>query len=238
MTAPSKISCACSAGTYRSWSMRIWSSLLLLTVSLFAWGCQTVYYDTMERMGIHKRDILVDRVEEAQESQEEAKEQFADALEAFRATVTVKSSKLQSTYDKLQKEYNNSVMRANDVRGRIAAVKNVAEALFDEWEDELDQFSSDNLRNASANQLKTTKREYQTLVTAMEKAEGKMDPILVVFNDQVLFLKHNLNARAIASIQDEVTVMEEEVANLIVDMNAAIAEAESFVKQLKIDEEV
>jgi hypothetical protein len=192
----------------------------------------------MERMGIHKRDILVDRVEEAQESQEEAKEQFADALEAFRATVTVKSSKLQSTYDKLQKEYNNSVMRANDVRGRIAAVKNVAEALFDEWEDELDQFSSDNLRNASANQLKTTKREYQTLVTAMEKAEGKMDPILVVFNDQVLFLKHNLNARAIASIQDEVTVMEEEVANLIVDMNAAIAEAESFVKQLKIDEEV
>ena len=112
-------------------------------------------------------------------------------------------------------------MRANDVRGRIAAVKNVAEALFDEWEDELDQFSSDNLRNASANQLKTTKREYQTLVTAMEKAEGKMDPILVVFNDQVLFLKHNLNARAIASIQDEVTVMEEEVANLIVDMNAA-----------------
>jgi hypothetical protein len=175
----------------------------------------------MERMGIHKRDILVDRVEEAQESQEEAKEQFADALEAFRATVTVKSSKLQSTYDKLQKEYNNSVMRANDVRGRIAAVKNVAEALFDEWEDELDQFSSDNLRNASANQLKTTKREYQTLVTAMEKAEGKMDPILVVFNDQVLFLKHNLNARAIASIQDEVTVMEEEVANLIVDMNAA-----------------
>ena len=218
--------------------MRIWSSLLLLTVSLFAWGCQTVYYDTMERMGIHKRDILVDRVEEAQESQEEAKEQFADALEAFRATVTVKSSKLQSTYDKLQKEYNNSVMRANDVRGRIAAVKNVAEALFDEWEDELDQFSSDNLRNASANQLKTTKREYKTLVTAMEKAEGKMDPILVVFNDQVLFLKHNLNARAIASIQDEVTVMEEEVANLIVDMNAAIAEAESFVKQLKIDEEV
>ncbi len=192
----------------------------------------------MERMGIHKRDILVDRVEEAQESQEEAKEQFADALEALRATVTVKSSKLQSTYDKLQKEYNNSVMRANDVRGRIAAVKNVAEALFDEWEDELDQFSSDNLRNASANQLKTTKREYQTLVTAMEKAEGKMDTILVVLNDQVLFLKHNLNARAIASIQDEVTVMEEEVANLIVDMNAAIAEAESFVKQLKIDEEV
>ncbi len=217
--------------------MRYCSLLLVLAATLFTWGCQTVYYDTMERMGIHKREILVDRVEEAQESQEVAKEQFADALEAFRATVTVKSSKLIDTYKKLQKEYNNSVMRANDVRGRIAAVKNVAEALFEEWESELNEFSSDNLRNASATQLKTTRREYETLVKAMEKAESKMDPILIVFNDQVLFLKHNLNARAIASIQDEVTTMEAEVANLITDMNLAIAEAEAFVKQLKVEEE-
>lgn len=217
--------------------MRYCSSLLIFSAILLTSGCKTVYYDTMERMGIHKREILVDRVEEAQESQEVAKEQFADALEAFRATVTVKSSKLIDTYEKLQKEYNNSVMRANDVRGRIAAVKDVAEALFEEWESELNEFSSDNLRNASATQLKTTRREYETLVKAMEKAESKMDPILVVFNDQVLFLKHNLNARAIASIQDEVSTMEAEVANLITDMNLAIAEAEAFVNQLKIEEE-
>ena len=213
--------------------MRFWSSILLLSVSLLAWGCQTVYYDTLERMGIHKREILVDRVTEAQESQEVAKEQFADALEAFRATVTVEGNKLQDTYDQLQKEYDVSVRRANDVRGRIAAVKNVAEALFDEWEKELADFSSDKYRDSSQSQLKQTRTEYETLLVAMNKAEEKMDPILVVFNDQVLFLKHNLNARAITSIQGEVAVMEEEVADLIKDMNVAIAEAEAFVKQLK-----
>ena len=214
-------------------TMRFWSSILLLSVSLLAWGCQTVYYDTLERMGIHKREILVDRVTEAQESQEVAKEQFADALEAFRATVTVEGNKLQDTYDQLQKEYDVSVRRANDVRGRIAAVKNVAEALFDEWEKELADFSSDKYRDSSQSQLKQTRTEYETLLVAMNKAEEKMDPILVVFNDQVLFLKHNLNARAITSIQGEVAVMEEEVADLIKDMNVAIAEAEAFVKQLK-----
>ncbi|MDA0348194.1 MAG: DUF2959 domain-containing protein [Verrucomicrobia bacterium] len=213
--------------------MGFWSSILLFLVSLLTWGCQTVYYDTMERMGIHKREILVDRVTEAQESQEVAKEQFADALEAFRATVTVEGSKLQETYDRLQKEYDLSVRRANDVRGRIAAVKNVAEALFDEWETELADFSSDKYRESSQAQLTQTRKEYEKLLTAMNKAEEKMNPILVVFNDQVLFLKHNLNARAIASIQSEVTAMEEEVADLIQDMNAAIAEAEAFVKQLK-----
>jgi hypothetical protein len=213
--------------------MRTWSSILLCSFSILAWGCQTVYYDTMERMGIHKREILVDRVEEAQKSQEVAKEQFADALEAFRATVTVEGSKLQETYDQLLKEYDLSVRRANDVRGRIAAVKNVAEALFDEWESELGEFSSDKYRDSSQSQLNQTKQEYEALLAAMNKAEEKMNPILVVFNDQVLFLKHNLNARAITSIQNEVAIMEKEVADLILDMNRAIAEAETFVKQLK-----
>jgi len=213
--------------------MRFWSSILLFSVSLLAWGCQTVYYDTLERMGIHKREILVDRVTEAQESQEVAKEQFADALEAFRATVTVEGTLLQETYDQLQKEYDLSVRRANDVRGRIAAVKNVAEALFVEWETELGEFSSDKYRNSSQAQLRQTEKEYETLLAAMNKAEGKMNPILVVFHDQILFLKHNLNARAIASIQNEVAIMEEEIADLIQNMNAAIAEAEAFVNQLK-----
>lgn len=114
--------------------MRICTSFVLLTLTLLICGCQTVYYDTMERMGIHKRDILVERVEEAQESQEEAKDQFADALEAFQATVTVDGGELQQTYDKLKVQYDYSVRSANDVRGRITAVKGVAEALFEEWE--------------------------------------------------------------------------------------------------------
>ncbi|MCZ6673734.1 MAG: DUF2959 domain-containing protein [Verrucomicrobia bacterium] len=213
--------------------MRTRTFLILLSVTLLVWGCQTVYYDTMERMGIHKREILVDRVEAAQKSQEEAKEQFADVLEAFRATVKVDGGKLQETYDRLKAEFDESVSRADVVRTRIKDVKNVADALFDEWESELGQYTSESLRNSSKEQLEITRGEYGKLLTAMQTAESKMNPVLTVFNDQVLFLKHNLNARAIASIQQEVTNMEREVGNLIEDMNLAIAEAEAFVKQLK-----
>lgn len=213
--------------------MRILNTISLLAITLLLGGCQSVYYDTMERMGIHKREILVDRVEEAQDSQEDAKKQFADALEAFRATVHVEGGKLQETYDRLKKEYDSSVMRANDVRGRIAAVQNVADALFKEWESELDDYTSDSLRTASQEQLGLTKKEYQKLLRAMQNAESKMGPVLTVFNNQILFLKHSLNARAIASIQQEVDNMERDVADLIQDMNRAIAEAEAFVKQLK-----
>jgi ElaB/YqjD/DUF883 family membrane-anchored ribosome-binding protein len=213
--------------------MRIWTSILLISTILVNSGCQSVYYDINERMGKHKRDILVERVEEAQESQEEAKEQFADALEAFRATVQVDGGRLQDTYDRLKKEYDSSVREANDVRGRIGAVQGVAEALFKEWGSELGDYTNDNLRRASETQLRATKKEYENLLKAMQNAEAKMGPVLAVFHDQVLFLKHNLNARAIASIQNEVTNMERDVASLIEDMNVAIAEAEAFVRGLK-----
>ncbi len=39
-------------------------AILVLTLAL-ASGCQSTYYGFMEKMGSHKRDILVDRVEEA-----------------------------------------------------------------------------------------------------------------------------------------------------------------------------
>ena len=56
--------------------------------------------------------------------------------------------------------------------------------------------------------------------------------VLVVFRDQVLFLKHNLNARAIASLEGTVVSIESDVEALISDMRSAIDEANAFVATL------
>ena len=63
----------------------------------------------------------------------------------------------------------------------------------------------------------------------MQRAESKMAPVLAAFSDQVLYLKHNLNARAIASLDDTVIELEGEIAGLIADMEASIAEANTFI---------
>ena len=40
--------------------------LLALMLSIFTLtGCQSAYYSAMEQVGYHKRDIMVDRVEDA-----------------------------------------------------------------------------------------------------------------------------------------------------------------------------
>jgi SMC interacting uncharacterized protein involved in chromosome segregation len=206
---------------------------IVSVVLLFAAGCESLYYGTMEKFGKYKRDILVDRVKDARDAQEETKEQFASALEKFRSVVNVEGGKLQEKYDVLKGELDRSESKASAVRKRINDVEDVAGALFDEWEKELGQYKSAELREESRKKLEQTRQRYSLLIGAMKRAESKIEPVLSAFRDQVLFLKHNLNAQAIASLQSELGTMEADTDRLIAEMEKSIAEADSFVKTMQ-----
>jgi chromosome segregation ATPase len=207
-------------------------NILFLLIVISISGCQSAYYGALEKAGYHKRDILVTRVEKAQESQTEAKEQFASALEQFSSVVNFDGGSLEDRYNALNSEFEKSEARAEDVSQRIDSVQSVAEALFDEWEDELDAYSSQNLRRQSERQLKNTNRKYEGLISAMRKAEERIDPVLDAFRDNVLYLKHNLNARAVSALKGELVTVEQDVAGLILEMEKSISEADEFIKTL------
>ena len=107
--------------------------VLVMAVLLVA-GCSGAYYGAMEKVGIHKRDILVDRVEEARDAQSDAQEQFASALERFGAVVRIENTDLKAAYEDLKEAYGDSQGAADRVSERIRKVESVAEALFEEWE--------------------------------------------------------------------------------------------------------
>ena len=67
----------------------------------------------------------------------------------------------------------------------------------------------------------------------MRKAEKTIDPVLDSLKDNVLYLKHNLNARAIASLKGELTTVNEDVTNLIDAMQRAIDESNQFIEQMQ-----
>jgi hypothetical protein len=192
--------------------------LPLLATLLFS-SCQTVYYETMEKVGVHKRDIMVDRVKSARDAQEGAKQEFKDALEQFTEVMGFDGGSLEKKYKKLNKAFERSEEQATEVHARIDKVESVAKALFKEWRAELKQYSNQELRRASQDQYDETHEKYEGLIDTMNEAASKMDPVLDAFRDQVLFLKHNLNARAIARIKE---------------MEASIAEADAFIKDLGV----
>jgi ElaB/YqjD/DUF883 family membrane-anchored ribosome-binding protein len=196
-------------------------------------ACESTYYDTMEKFGVHKRDILIDRIEEAQEAQEDGQEQFKDALEQFQAVVNFDGGDLEAIYNKLDGEYEDSLAAAETIRDRIDAVESVAEALFSEWGAELAEYSNASLRRDSERQLNQTRRRYERLMTSMRSAENTIDPVLDSLKDNVLYLKHNLNARAIASLKGELSTVNQDVENLINAMQKAINESNAFIDQMK-----
>ena len=213
--------------------MRASRSLRLLLPLLLATGCQSAYYATMEKFGVHKRDILVEEVEEGRAEQKEAAEQFQTTYEVFRDLTGYKGGDLEDIYDKLSGELEDCEEDAGDLRTHIEDIERVATDLFDEWHDELGQMEDASLRRQSETMLKDTRARYGDLIKAMERAEDKMEPVLQAFRDHVLFLKHNLNAKAIAALQDVVVDIEDDVARLVAEMQKSIAEADEFLKAME-----
>jgi hypothetical protein len=208
-------------------------ALLLLT----GVGCKTIYYGTMETFGYEKRDLLVERVEEARDAQTDASEQFKTTFERFSEVANFQGGELEAKYKSLNSELDRAKSRATTVTDRIASVEKVAEDLFAEWKKEQEQFSSTTLRANSEKQLRDTKNRYEKLLDSMKAAESRMSPVLVKFGDYVLALKHSLNAQAIGSLEGVATELDSEVASLIADMQKSIDEADAFLESMKTTSE-
>lgn len=207
--------------------------IILVALMLALAGCETAYYNAWEKVGIHKRDLLVDRIEDTQDAQEETQKQFKDALEQYRAVVNFDGGDLEKLYNKLNSEYEDSNAAAMAIADNIDRVEDVAADLFKEWENELAQIKNSNLRKDSASKLHDTRFKYQQMVNSMRKAEKTVHPVLSTLKDQVLYLKHNLNARAISALKGELNTMNSDVNKLIVNMQKSIDEANLFIDRIK-----
>lgn len=209
------------------------SALISLLVVGSLTACSTAYYGAMEKVGVHKRDILVSRVEKASKSQEDAQEEFKSALEQFAAVVNIEDSDLEKSYNRLNKEYEDANSAAEAVSERIDDVENVSKALFKEWKNELELYQNTNLRAESQRKLDDTKRRYTAMMATMREAEATMPPVLNTFRDNVLYLKHNLNARAIGALRSEFTSLQSNIDQLISQMNRSIASSNEFIENIK-----
>ena len=86
--------------TKRALGTRFYGRLLLLVCSqMLLLGCASAYYDALESIGVHKRDIFVDRIEESLEVRKEGQAQFESALEQFKATVDFDGGGLEKAYN-------------------------------------------------------------------------------------------------------------------------------------------
>ena len=206
-------------------------TLLLATLTMTV-GCSTVKYNTLEKVGIHKRDILVSNVKDTRDAQEDAQEQFQDALERFGNIVTIENTDLKKAYNQLKDEYEDSKDAAEEVSDQIDDVEQVADDLFEEWAEENTAYSDAVLRRNSEAKLRDTKARYTEMLKSMKESEASMQPVLSSLYDNVLYLKHNLNAQAVGSLRTTFDELEGDIDILIERMNQSIARSNDFIAQM------
>lgn len=204
---------------------------LILGIGLIT-GCQTAYYSAWETFGVHKRDLLKKFVTAARDEQKEASEEFKDALDRLRKLYAFDGGNLDRMYSEVKADYDGLNKRSSSVKKRVKEVHEVAEDLFKEWEKELKEYTSEELRAQSRRRMYETRARFEDLSASLKRAEVTMNPVLTRLKDQTLFLKHNLNAQALASLKGESASIQAEILKLISEMNAAVGKADQFIKDM------
>jgi hypothetical protein len=70
-------------------------------------------------------------------------------------------------------------------------------------------------------------------MTAMHRTEKAIKPVLASLHDNVLYLKHNLNSRAITSLKGEFATVDQDVAKPVATMQKSIDESTEFIVELR-----
>ncbi len=212
------------------------SKSLQVLLVLLSTSCSSLYYNAMEKIGKEKRDILVQRIVDGKKDQEAAKKQLKTTLEAFQELTGFEGGNLEKVYKKLNGEFVDSEKRAKDLSDRVASIDQVGKDLFTEWDKEISEMKDKSLRTRSQQMLRETRGRHQQYIKRMQQTDRKMQPVLQGFRDQVLFLKHNLNAKAIGSLKTTAAKMDGDVSVLIQDIEGSMREADSFIDSLKTKE--
>ena len=202
--------------------------IAMLTLSTLG-GCKSAYYNVMGKLGYEKRDLLVDQVQDARKQQAETKETFASALDRFRASFDFDGGDIEQAYDKLSGEYDDMEREAERLRAEIDEVEDIADDLFDEWEDDIDDQTNADYRRLMKDQRSSTMKAYRAMIGKMHEAESKIDPVLNAFQERALLLKSALNAKMIASLETTSQELIGDIETLIREMNESIAEADEFI---------
>ncbi len=204
----------------------------LIVVALLFAGCKSTYYKAMRTLGKEKRDILVARIKDAKKDQDQTKQKLQTTMESFQALTGFKGGSLEKSYNRLNSDYESASSQADKLHDKVQSIDQVSNDLFKEWQSEINAMDNGKLKSQDTVMLRNAKARQATYMRAMRRTEDQITPVLKAFHDQVLFLKHNLNARAIGSLKNTSAGLQNDVADLVQSIDASSQEADKLISSL------
>ena len=66
----------------------------------------------------------------------------------------------------------------------------------------------------------------------LQSVSKKIQPVLVRMNDQMLYLKHQLNAQSLGILQKEMQHIEKGIVNMLHELTKSIAVTEQYINTM------
>ena len=97
----------------------------------------------------------------------------------------------------------------------------------------LANISSEDLRKRSEERLNGTRERYNGILAAGDKARQVFNPFIASLKDQVVYLGHDLNPSALASLKPDADKLNKEGEVLFKKIDETVDEASGYITSLK-----
>ncbi|MFT5286018.1 MAG: hypothetical protein ACI8TQ_002186 [Planctomycetota bacterium] len=171
-------------------------SSLALASTLLLGSCQAMYLSAMETIGVDKREIMFERIEDASDAAVISSQRIDEAYQIYRGMIFEEAGDLYEAHDLLTFFLELCHDGAEDYQERIEKIQAVATPMFEEWKAESGEIHDDELRRKGRTNFTKAVTQYEQLMRAMRDVDADTTPLLNRFRDHVLFMKINLNTNA------------------------------------------
>lgn len=209
---------------------RLARAALLAALVSVSGGCLTGGGSFLVLGGSHApQEDLVESVHEAGLEVDEARGDFGEAFRLYQRLTAPQAAELEDLSEAFEDALETCQARARRLTKRLDAVQRENDELVEDWRAELQQFSGETLRKKSETMLQETHARSKRVLDALTRVQERMQPVVLKLQDYALFFHHNLNARAIATLQDTYKDFDAEFRALEGEFGKARTEVDAFL---------
>jgi uncharacterized protein YhaN len=206
-----------------------YSTITVLVAALLVTSSGVV---VAQSSGHKKTDKLIYRAQQTTSAIRAANLQVRKTLESYNYIVEGKAQDPRAEYKKLVKDIGKSQKAREDVRTKAEAMQKAADAFFQDWQESLAGYNSDEMRAKSEDRMNTTRANYDKIFEAGARAGEEFETFIAALDDQVRYLGIDLNPTAIAGLTDEAAELNEQADAFFAAIDDTIQEAVSYSSSL------
>ena len=207
-------------------------SLLSLLVLPFT-ACQSSgYMSSVALTGAESRQHVVEAITEGVSEQQVAEDEFESAGRMLASIQTASEAEASKLYSEYLDQIDRCARHVERFNEQISVLQAGAENLFVDWEAELEQFTSEAIREQSSRRLDAARSGFALLHEELMGVHGQMAASLSTHKDYALYFNHNLAGSSRELLGEENSRFMATMAAMNEDCKVVESDARTFNERL------